>query len=191
MEHTAVVTSLGPAEHPDLVYRYLAGVFGLEARRKADQGTTKMAADLHDQFVTLMCQQDPSAVAPYFATADDFPLDSSLKICQRFRINDATVLLLERAGEIQGALTVLLGDLETKLQDLKVFYLREKRIQQQQQRQQQQQPGEIAEEKAASTFVKACINLCTRNAQRLRDTEAETLWFRLLDTVVLPLRAAK
>jgi hypothetical protein len=64
--------------------------------------------DMQELYIKLMCQYDPDLVYNYLVTQDNYPLDSCLKYCKQAGIVNATTYLLERTGDVAGALSLLL-----------------------------------------------------------------------------------
>lgn len=69
-----------------------------------------------------MCTFSPESIFPYLVSHDDYPLDACLKICQQFGINDATTYLLERTGDVSGALNMMLRTLNVKIEAMLETY---------------------------------------------------------------------
>eukprot|EP00727_Mastigamoeba_balamuthi_P005560 m51a1_g1623 hypothetical protein (1476) ;mRNA; f:246378-250914 len=185
MEHSAVVAQL--AAFPQLQHRYLSGVFR-RGGRGADSAplspashhrreSQQVPSELYELYVSLSCQLAPETVVPFLASVEDLPIDVCLQACQRHKHADGVVLLLERAGDVQAALDVLLDDLRKRLSDLKLALHHGGA-----------QPGVVEPLEKAT---RAAVSLCERNSNKLQDEEQQALWFSLLDVVVLPLRAAK
>ncbi|CAM9876731.1 unnamed protein product, partial [Phaeothamnion confervicola] len=59
-------------------------------------------------------------VYPYLSTHDNYSLDECLSLCQAAGITDATAYLLERGGDVGGALRLTLRTLRERLVALKV-----------------------------------------------------------------------
>ncbi|CAO3692358.1 unnamed protein product [Umbelopsis ramanniana] len=79
-----------------------------------DQTWQKMVPDvdakLHERYVDLMCQFDPSGVYNYLNTTLDvsYNLTTVLKSCEKYDVLDAVVWIMEKSGDPQGALTKVL-----------------------------------------------------------------------------------
>lgn len=52
----------------------------------------------------------------FLARCEQYNVDNCLRMVQKYGIADAAILLLERAGDISGALALLIKDLDSSLQ---------------------------------------------------------------------------
>jgi len=86
-----------------------------------DEGAAHFALDDSDLqlFVALMAQFDPGSVYKYLSTHSDYPLDECARICREHKITEAEAYLLERLGDISGALDLILTTIEHGLEALK------------------------------------------------------------------------
>ncbi len=53
----------------------------------------------------------------YLSTHQNYKIDPILKLCQEYKINDASAYLLERTGDSQGALDLILATLEQRIEE--------------------------------------------------------------------------
>eukprot|EP00736_Rhodelphis_marinus_P006372 Rmarinus@m.27921 len=74
---------------------------------------------MRELYIRRMCQFEPSKVYSFLISATGYQLDACLKICQEEEIMDATAHLLERTGDIAGALKLLRGALNKDIQHLR------------------------------------------------------------------------
>lgn len=79
---------------------------------------------LQELYIKLMCIYDKSHVYEYLISHDNYPLDSCLTLCKNAEIIDATIYLLERTGDINQALQLLLQVLIILSKLKKNFYFR-------------------------------------------------------------------
>ena len=70
---------------------------------------------MHELYVDLLCEFAPHDVLPYLSSTDEYPLDICLKKCQDHKVMDATAFLLERTGNVPGAMELLLVAIEDNL----------------------------------------------------------------------------
>lgn len=63
----------------------------------------------------LMCQYEPRSVLQFLEAFDNYRLEHCLRLCQEYGVNDAAAFLLERAGDVGGALEFLLNGLDEKI----------------------------------------------------------------------------
>jgi len=106
-------------------------------------------------FIDEMCQFEPQLVASFlYDNEGSYPLDDVLELCQRRYVYDASAYLLERTGDIAGALDLLLKSVCVDSFEQK------------------------------QRIIGEAIKLCERNSLTDLDTErAERLWFLLLNRV--------
>lgn len=114
--------------HPPLLYQYLHAI--IIAQRKPGQenekGSLCLSPKLHEKYFTLMCKYSPESVLEYLQSSDSLvSLDQCLSLCKSHNLTDATVYLLERTGDLSGALDLILRDLEASLSDLGRAYTEE------------------------------------------------------------------
>jgi len=109
-------------------------------------------------------------------------------VTREFGVADAQAYLLERMGDLESALEILLKDLDKSIQDMiKSHQAPDSSSPHVLQRGFPDTPNE----KAVVAGVNAGVAFCQRNPQRLDQAENEALWFKLLDAVVTPLRRLK
>ena len=75
--------------------------------------------DMHKLYVKLLCQFEKESVITYLKSNDQYPIDDCLRLCQKYDVSEARAYLLERTGDIHGAMTNLLATMETRLSVLK------------------------------------------------------------------------
>ncbi|KAF9585028.1 Vacuolar protein sorting-associated protein 8 [Lunasporangiospora selenospora] len=90
------------------------GYAGAARMRELDQESIGAAAitdpEIHEQYVELLCQYDPSGVYDYLERHQDnsYRLEKVLKLCEEAGVVDAVVWILERSGNVGGALSKVL-----------------------------------------------------------------------------------
>ncbi|RLN59997.1 hypothetical protein BBJ28_00001358 [Nothophytophthora sp. Chile5] len=86
-----------------------------------DRSKLRIADDpaVQERFVRLLCEFEPVGVFPFLESHDSYKVDACLRLCKEFGITDAEAYLLERTGDVTGALTLILQSLEQKLKILK------------------------------------------------------------------------
>jgi len=123
-------------------------------------------------YMGLLCRFDPGSVYPYLSSSDSYRLDHCLELCQQYNITDATAFLLEKMGDAEGALELILGEFEPNLRDSYVAAAL---------------AGKSTEANdARDAFEGGCLNvavkLCEGYSEESTDEqEKQALWFRLLD----------
>eukprot|EP00943_MAST-04B_sp_MAST-4B-sp1_P009275 g9275.t1 len=84
-----------------------------------------LSPSLYQLYVELLCKFDPSSILSFLKETDGYALDNCLNICKENGVIDATAYLLERTGNIEDALKMLLKFLHvciTNLLSLKDIY---------------------------------------------------------------------
>mmetsp|Transcript_21775 Transcript_21775/g.44724 ORF Transcript_21775/g.44724 Transcript_21775/m.44724 type:complete len:1644 (+) Transcript_21775:148-5079(+) len=120
-DHQRVLTAL--SDTPRQQYGLLSAM--VAATRDADGesfGMTPFPLDGNDLrlYVQLMARFEPSEVYKYLSTHSDYPLEECVKVCRESNIIDAEAYLLERTGDISGALDLILQSIEKSLEALKL-----------------------------------------------------------------------
>ena len=72
----------------------------------------------HEHYVGLLCRFAPHDVLEYLQAHDTYRVDVCLALCEEHHIKDATAYLLERTGNMGGALALLLEALDVTLHTL-------------------------------------------------------------------------
>lgn len=167
---------------PKLQYEYLKTI--LSSNQSMDElinrkGIT-ISSEMHECYIKLMCQFNPKAVYPYLLEHTNYRLDYCLSVCQHYDILDASTYLLERTGDVAGALSMILQRSEQSIASLCSLYNDDSQLQVLEN-----------EEKKLNPIVDVAIILCKRNSTSLPENESQNLWFRLLDTLVNPMRMIK
>ncbi|KAF4324050.1 hypothetical protein BBO99_00002310 [Phytophthora kernoviae] len=163
---------------------------------------------VQERFVRLLCEFEPAGVFPYLESHDSYKVDACLRLCKEFVITDAEAYLLERTGDVTGALTLILQSLEQKLKILKPA-LRGYNAS----AASSSSTGtsdvlasaaggsggtggvgaltssdriidSVQEGKDAMKTLEVALTMCQRNSLRNRDEQAEKLWFTLLDKLL-------
>ncbi|OQS02659.1 vacuolar protein sorting-associated protein 8 [Thraustotheca clavata] len=146
----------------------------------------QMAEDpaVQERFIRLLCEFEPSQVFPYLAAHDSYKVETCLKLCKEFKITDAEAYLLERTGDVNGALTIILTSMEKQLKVLKPA-LRGFNLNTADTSasgwQQESIIESVQEGKEVMKTLDVAIAMCQRNSARHHDDQSEKLWFTLLD----------
>ncbi|KAF9967581.1 Vacuolar protein sorting-associated protein 8, partial [Actinomortierella ambigua] len=74
--------------------------------------------EMHEIYIELMCEYDPTSVYDYLERHQDncYRLEKVLSICERAGVVDAVVWILERSGNVNGALTKVLEIVQDRIQ---------------------------------------------------------------------------
>ncbi|KAF9365241.1 Vacuolar protein sorting-associated protein 8 [Mortierella sp. NVP85] len=159
--------------------------------------------EIHEQYVELLCQYDPSGVYDYLERHQDnsYRLEKVLKICESAGVVDAVVWILERSGNVGGALSKVLEIVQERIDVLSTLV-------------KSKPDGEIQDmhwSMEEQSNIRACLvrlrgvlnvgkQLCERRSQKVKilsqtakaplqqnaaaQNDTETLWFRLLQVFV-------
>ncbi|CAI5709495.1 unnamed protein product [Peronospora effusa] len=174
-----------------------------------DRSKLRIADDpaVQERFVRLLCEFEPAGVFPYLESHDSYKVDACLRLCKEFAITDAEAYLLERTGDVTGALTLILQSLEQKLKILKPA-LRGYNVSAvsssstgtsdvlagaassanvpsgARHQSSDRIIDSVQEGKDAMKTLEVALTMCQRNSLRNRDEQAEKLWFTLLDKLL-------
>ncbi|TDH68280.1 hypothetical protein CCR75_004472 [Bremia lactucae] len=164
---------------------------------------------VQERFVRLLCEFEPASVFPYLESHDSYKVDACLRLCKEFAITDAEAYLLERTGDVTGALTLILQSLEQKLKILKPA-LRGYNVASvtssssgasdmlmsatagassssgvaARHQLSDRIIDSVQEGQDAMKTLEVALTMCQRNSLRNRDEQAEKLWFTLLDKLL-------
>jgi len=124
--------------------------------------------NVYERYAELLCQRSMvEAVIAFLRLYDGYRLTKMLEICQRFRISEAVIVLLEKSGDVSGAFEVALQTLRSKLSVIIRFDdLHRKQVEQL---------------KTMEVGVENIISLLSRNSVRLEQMRFRQLWFTLFD----------
>ncbi|KAF9919403.1 Vacuolar protein sorting-associated protein 8 [Lobosporangium transversale] len=159
--------------------------------------------EIHEEYIELLCQYDPSGVYDYLERHQDnsYRLERVLKTCENAGVVDAVVWILERSGNVGGALGKVLEIVRERIDVLSAL-VRSKN------------DGAIQDihwSMEEQINMRACLvrlrgvlnvgkQLCERRSQKVKllsqaakvplqqnlsaESDTETLWFRLLQVFV-------
>lgn len=74
---------------------------------------------VHELYIKLMCIYSRNDVLTYLSSSQEYNIDAALKLCQEYHVDDASAFLLERTGDVQGALELTLQAVDQKLVQLR------------------------------------------------------------------------
>ena len=142
-------------------------------------------------YLTLIAKYDPSMVYQYLSSTNDYELEKCLKLCQDYEIADACAYLLERSGNVNSALQLILQTLEERLLSFKKSVRRsgsidakstykESKPREKSSREKQQ---ELDESNLRQMLI-AALELCERNSRAESSEHGPQLWFSVLDRLM-------
>jgi len=122
-EHEKVVSLL--ENYPEMQFEYLKTYLGPEAplidmllKKKG----IAIREELHQKYLELLCRFQPETVYAHLTSnRHQYPLEQSIQLCKKYEILDAAAYLLERAGDIHGAVHLLLEDIERRMGKLEKY----------------------------------------------------------------------
>jgi hypothetical protein len=159
--------------------------------------------EIHEQYVELLCHYDPSGVYDYLERHQDnsYRLEKVLKLCENAGVVDAVVWIMERSGNVGGALSKVLEIVQERI-DMLGGLVKSKeggKIQDMYWSMEEQ-----SNMRASLVRLRGVLNvgkqLCERRSQKVKilshtttapaqpkstaESDTETLWFRLLQVFV-------
>lgn len=165
-----------------LQYEFLQHVFGGPGGVGLAKPESPPPPQVHEQYIELMCQYDPTLVYSYLRSNENYRLEETLAICRKHLLTDAVAFLLERTGDVPGAFNLLLKSLKAKITSLdrvlddydtdseNILKVETVRI-------------AIS---AVRSVLLVIIQLCQRNSIRLEAEQRQALWFPLLEAAMGP-----
>jgi len=189
-----ILTSLNGVDNGRVEYEFLNAIISGGLAKVDTVSSQELSANLsfdhHHRYLALMVQFQPDSVYRYLSSSRSYRLDDALKLCQERRITDASAYLLERMGDVSGALQLMLKSLDTRMMTLK-HLLREntgfrgvsRRISA---NKRWKFHNEAAEKEISGVkqILVAILGLCERNKNEhltLDNERGPLLWFHVLD----------
>ena len=163
---------------PESNFRFLKRLIHFEGIQVSD--TT------FEKFLSLLCEFEPEGVAPFLRNRDGFQITTCLEICQRKGCRDAEAFLLERTGDVEGAIDIIIGDIREKLHELTVV-IRNAFVEELSSLQ-GSTSNNVEVQKVKSAFDTA-LTVCQRHTAQ--GHEDYRLWFKVLDSCMQPLQSFK
>ena len=171
-------------------FLFFRAVFSeVHASKETTTGTSiQLTTENHNRYLELMAKRHPETVYDFLSTNENYQLDVALKICQKYRIADASAYLLERKGNVSSALQLVLQTLESRLMSLK----RAIRGISTDNNRSFSDPSDdevMSKQQAEADDVRRTLNvaldMCERNSSSARGNEyGSQLWFNVLDRLI-------
>ncbi|KAJ9588008.1 hypothetical protein L9F63_028181, partial [Diploptera punctata] len=155
---------------PKALFQFLQGLFDY---RESHSGLAQLKDELNfepelvEQYIELLCEFSPEKVYPYITSSENYRLDTALEITRKHSQIEATAYLLEKTGDFQSALNLMMEKLEELLA---------KKL-----------SDDIVIDELCHVTSK-CIGLCQRGSTMLDEKSRQSLWFPLLETLMKPQR---
>ena len=122
-------------------------------------------------YLGLLCRFEPEGVLSFLKVNDSYDIDESLKYCSMHSMNKASAYLLERKGDLEGALDFYLHEINRQLADVNF--------------------AEASELNQADDTCSLAISLCVRSSEgkkrdflRGKDHIVGSFWYKLAMTYV-------
>jgi hypothetical protein len=156
-----------------------------------------LTKDHQHSYLSLMARFQPDSVYSYLSSNQNYRLEDALKLCQDRRITDGSAYLLERMGDVSGAIMIMLQTLDTRMIGLKNiiqesmsrFPTSRSRVSNIVVVKASLMSNEAAEKELAGAkqTLGAVLDLCERNKNdhlMLENERGPLLWFHVLDRLV-------
>ena len=166
------------AEMPESNFHFLKRLIQFEGIQVSD--TT------FEKFLSLHCDFEPEGVTPFLRNRDGFRITTCLEICQSKGCRDAEAFLLERTGDVEGAIDIIIGGIREKLHELTVA-IRNAFVEDLSTLQ-GGSSSNIEVQKVKAAFDTA-LTVCQRHTTQ--GQEGYHLWFKVLDSCMQPLQSFK
>ncbi|KAL7552323.1 hypothetical protein ACHAWF_015556, partial [Thalassiosira exigua] len=189
-----ILSSLNGIESGRVEYSFLHAIISGELDKLDTVAAQELLANLtinhHHSYLLLMAKFQPDNVYQYLSTHNNYRLNDALKLCQERKITDASAYLLERMGDVPGALKLMLEALDERIIRL-ADTLRHSGFTPHLTRdskftvdQNEEAGKEVAQIKQ---ILSAVLDLCERNKNdtlTLDNERGPLLWFHVLDRLV-------
>ncbi|KAK1273312.1 hypothetical protein QJS04_geneDACA010854 [Acorus gramineus] len=155
------------------------------------QNSINVTDELAELYLELLCQYELQSVHKFLETFENYKLEPCLRLCLEYGATDAAAFLLERVGDVGGALELMMSGLHKKLDSVvDAVENRVSELSSSSDTEMDQIDSILKTNEVVSLWdlLHASIGLCQRNTSRLDSGEADSLWFRLLDLFCAPLR---
>lgn len=158
----------------------------------AQELSANLTVDHHHTYLLLMTKFEPDIVYQYLSSNQNYRLNDALKLCQDRNITDASAYLLERMGDVSGALKLMLETLDTCMITLKNILQHSSQSKRNSHRvdpKSNVHQNETAEKEIVriKQILSAVLDLCERNKNdhlTLDNERGPLLWFHVLDRLV-------
>ena len=200
-ETDMILSSLKHIESGKVQYSFLhaiiSGDLGKVDSVIAQELSANLTVDHHHSYLLLMTTFAPENVYQYLSSNRNYRLNDALKLCQEKQIADASAYLLERMGDVSGALKLMLETLDAQLITLKNILQQSSQYNSHSIRNTHRadsksniHQNETAEKEIVriKQVLSAVLDLCERNKNdhltSLDNEHGPLLWFHVLDRLV-------
>ncbi len=194
-----IISSLEKMDSGRVAYSFLDAIISGKLNKMDTVASQELLAHLtsnhHQRYLTLMAHFQPDRVYQYLSTNQGYRLKDALALCQKRKIADASAYLLERMGDVSGALQLMLQTLDTRLVTLRNIFLENDAKNQSFASRRafnsklSTHQNEVTEKEKSSLkqILSAVLDLCERNKNdhvTLENERGPLLWFHVLDRLV-------
>jgi hypothetical protein len=194
-----IISNLEKLDNGRVAYSFLDAVISGKLSKMDTVASQELLANLtsnhHQKYLTLMAHFQPDRVYQYLSTNQGYRLKDALELCQKRQIADASAYLLERMGDVSGALQLMLQTLDTRLVTLRNIFLENDAKNQSFASRRafnsklSTLQNEVTEKEKSSLkqILSAVLDLCERNKNdhvTLDNERGPLLWFHVLDRLV-------
>ncbi|XP_078156920.1 transducin family protein / WD-40 repeat family protein [Carex rostrata] len=148
-----------------------------------ERNCIQVTDEIIEIYLELLCRYEQDSVLKFLQTFDNYRLEQCLRLCLDHGATDAAAFLLERVGDVSGALVLVMTGLEEKFESL--ISTLEHNFKD------SSDLGTILKTKEAMSVLDVlhcAVDLCQRNMHRIDQKESESLWFNLFDVFSQPLQ---
>ncbi|XP_069081916.1 vacuolar protein sorting-associated protein 8 homolog isoform X1 [Pleurodeles waltl] len=164
-------TVITKIQDPFLLFQFLRSFLNPREGVQVNPDVLQLNPDVSELYIDLLCQYNPSQVTEILHILEHYRLEETIQITQKHKLHEASAYLLEKKGDVQGAFTVMLKILQTKLLVLT----------QEDETSKEQIPVKDVEDVLSET-----IALCQRTSHSLNQQQREAVWFPLLEAMMSP-----
>ncbi len=135
-EYEQIIGAL--SDFPQLQYKFLRNIIGIGGSQSSvsdsmsqllSQRGIRVGNDLHQRFLSLLCQHEPKSVLPYLKYHEGhYDIEYAVTSCQKYKVIDASAYLLERVGDVVSAVGLYLETLSDNMFVLKKRLAREAKV---------------------------------------------------------------
>lgn len=100
-------------QYPEIQFQFLHSLFsdslGMSKTALEEQGLLFILdSHVQEKYISLLCQFRKNDVYTYLISNENYNVEKVMVLCKRYKIYDATSYLLERTGDLHGALKLML-----------------------------------------------------------------------------------
>ena len=175
--------------YPELQYIYLKEIMAASnldfpsSLHSEEQQKSQFVVDSDtvELYIRLLCKYEPSNVVNFLKIETLYRLEKALSICREFNSIEGVIYLLERSGDVKGALSERLNLLEKQIVILRNYLSNNKNLP----KKSLSHNLKSSEELKVENLIKGTFSLCKRYAKESGMNETnENLWFSVLGFLI-------